>query len=213
MTGVQAWTRPDQRWARRRCRRPGGRAQHPVGVGVGEDAVGVQPRADRLEVLPARVARGERRRRLEVALAPVRPAAVGVGDRLDGAEVGLPRHPAEDVDRDERRCRGRPSGSSSASSPAVKRSSSGKRRRSARPAAFIARSASAAAARGRAYSISVKRTSRGLAKIRSERSTRTPVPATRAASAVERAGSRAAPLRPSRQSASNARLPSSTSST
>ena len=35
-----------------------------------------------------------------MALAPVRAASVLVGDRLDGAEVGLPLHALEGVDRD-----------------------------------------------------------------------------------------------------------------
>src|SRR2546421_513115 len=72
-------------------------------------------------------------------------------------------------------------GLSRASSPATKRSSIGKltwkppeSTRSRTP-----RTAVAACARGMAYSISVKRTSRGLAKTRSERSTRGWDPATR----------------------------------
>ena len=56
------------------------------------DAARVEPRPHRLEAVPLGIARRERRGRLEVALAPVRAAAVVVHDRLDRAEVRLPRH-------------------------------------------------------------------------------------------------------------------------
>ncbi len=50
--------------------------EHPVEVGVGEDPVGVEPVAQRLELLPARVRRREVRGGAGVQLAPVRAAVV-----------------------------------------------------------------------------------------------------------------------------------------
>src|SRR5687767_13760834 len=76
------------------------RAEHPVRVLVREDAVGIELRSHVLEALPFGIAWGERCGRLEVPLAPVRPAAVGAHDRLDYPEVRLPRHAAVHVDRD-----------------------------------------------------------------------------------------------------------------
>ena len=68
-------------------------AEDPVGVLVGEGAAGVQGIAGVLELVPGRVARRQGGGGLEVALAPVGPAAVGIHDRLHRLEVGAPLHP------------------------------------------------------------------------------------------------------------------------
>jgi hypothetical protein len=93
-SGRCAWPAPT------RSVRPTRSTERPASVRVREAPVGVQPRAHRLEALPPRVARRERRGRLEVTLAPVRARVVLVADRLHGAEVRLPRHSARVVDRD-----------------------------------------------------------------------------------------------------------------
>src|SRR2546425_3153161 len=64
------------------------RSQHPARVLVLEDPLGIETGSHRLEAFPFRVAGRERRGRLEMALAPVRPALVVVHDRLDRAKVG-----------------------------------------------------------------------------------------------------------------------------
>src|SRR5687768_3217249 len=67
-------------------RRAGQRAEDAVEIRVAEPAVRIEPRAYGLEAVPLRVARRERRRGLEVHLAPVRTATELVHDRLDAAE-------------------------------------------------------------------------------------------------------------------------------
>src|SRR5437588_7678476 len=76
--------------------------EHAVGVRVCEATFRVQARAHREEALPVGVAPAQRRRRLEVALAPVRAPVELVHDRLDRVEVRLPLHSLEHVHRDER---------------------------------------------------------------------------------------------------------------
>ena len=79
---------------------PGYGPKHPLGVLVGEDAAGVELVADRLEVGEPRVHGRQRRRVLEVALAPMRAAAEGAHDVLDPLEVVAPLHPPVLMDRD-----------------------------------------------------------------------------------------------------------------
>src|SRR3989442_12939624 len=77
-----------------------GVAEHALEIGVAEHPVGVEAITDRDEPIPERVARPERCGGLEVELAPVRAALVGVHDRLHLAEVGLGLELVVDVDGD-----------------------------------------------------------------------------------------------------------------
>ena len=138
--------------------------------------------------VPLGVAIAQRRRRLEVALAPVRAPAEAVHElprrRGSTARTPSPRTCA----RRRRPCRARAPGSAARRRPATKRTSIGKL--TWKPCASISsrtpRTAAAACSRGSAYSISVKRTRRGLANTRSERSTRVCEPATRDTSRLSR---------------------------
>ena len=141
----------------------------------------------RPEALPVGVARRERRGRLEVALAPVRAPVVLVADRLDRAEERLPRPSRGSRAPRCRRSRGRPPGSGTRRRRATKRTSNGKptaRRPALHDVAHRAQRGTPRA--GSAYSISVNRTRRGLAKIRSQRSTRVALPAARATARLMR---------------------------
>ena len=89
---------PTAATARPSSRRGGPRTR--LGVLVGEGAARVELVAGGLELGPARVARRQRLGGLEVALAPVRAAAVVVHDLLDRFEVGAPLHPPVLVDGD-----------------------------------------------------------------------------------------------------------------
>src|SRR2546427_5662854 len=77
-----------------------GVGEHALEIGVAEHPVGVEAITDRDEPIPERVARPERCGGLEVELAPVRAALVGVHDRLHLAEVGLVLELVVDVDGD-----------------------------------------------------------------------------------------------------------------
>ncbi len=85
-------------------------AEDPLRVLVCEGAAGVELVAGGLELGPGRVAGGEGLGRLEVALAPVGAAAVGVHDLLDRLEVGAPLHARGTGARRCRRCRARARG-------------------------------------------------------------------------------------------------------
>src|SRR6266852_3276435 len=63
------------------------RSEHALEVGVAEHSARVEAVAHRDEPIPERVARPQRGGALEMELAPVRAAIVGVHDRLDLAEV------------------------------------------------------------------------------------------------------------------------------
>ena len=75
-------------------------AEHPVQVVVGEDPGRVEPVAHGQEVVELRVGRAQRVRVAVVQLAPVRPAAQRLADRLDGPEVRLVRRAGELVHGD-----------------------------------------------------------------------------------------------------------------
>src|SRR5712692_3683288 len=77
-----------------------GGPEHAVEIRVAEHAVGVEAVAHRYESIPERVARPQGRRGLEVELAPVWAALVGVHDRLHLAKVGLVLEPVVHVDGD-----------------------------------------------------------------------------------------------------------------
>src|SRR5258707_11852928 len=74
--------------------------EHPLEVGVAEHVFRVEALADGVELIPERVALPQRGGGLEMELAPVRAAVVGVHDRLHLAEVGLVLEPVVDVHRD-----------------------------------------------------------------------------------------------------------------
>ena len=99
-TGSSTRCRPTGARARRSSSELADRAEHAVGVGVREAALGVEPGADLVEVAPARVEPLQRLGGLEVALAPVRAPLVVGHDPLDGPEVGLPGRPLVLVDGD-----------------------------------------------------------------------------------------------------------------
>src|SRR4051795_8670780 len=77
-------------------------SQHVADPGVGEAPAGIQRGADALEVVPARVARGQLLVPEEAALAPVRAPAELRERGLDVPERGLIRHPLKDEHGDER---------------------------------------------------------------------------------------------------------------
>ena len=187
--------------------------ENPSDVGVGEAAVGIEAGAHRLEVVPARIARAQRLGGLEVALAPVRAAVVVVHDRLDGAEVRLPCHALEHVDGDVagralvRRAQQRVVGRDEPHLDRERHLEPAPRRSAPSRAAPPRRVRS----RGSAYSISVKRTSRGEAKMRSLRSTRSLRPPSRVTVRLS-CGIRRGSARPARQKAWKAWLVSRTSS-
>ena len=138
------------------------RPQHSIGPGVSEASLGVQPGAHSLEAVPVGVAGTQGRGRLEVALAPMRAPAELVHDRLDRWKYGsqaIPRYMCTAT-----KPLSRPAAVlSSASSGATVRTSIGNG--TAKPRCSIIsstrRTASGVRSRGSAYSISVKRTSRG----------------------------------------------------
>ena len=190
-------------------RAPSG-AEHALQYAFSKRPSGSSSRATACEVVPARGSAGAARARSGMALAPVRAPAERVHQRLDLAEGRLARHPLGTRAR-RRSAVSRPwAGESSASSAATKRSSTGNGTGWRSRISRAPRTASAACSRGIAYSISVKRTSRGLAKMRCDQSTRSRPRGGRAAKRLMRGiarGKRA----PGAAERSNAWLSSSTS--
>ena len=171
----------------------------------------VELRARRLEGVPARVAGRELGGGQERALAPVRPPAERGQRRLHLAERRLVVHALEQVHGHERAVApvgGREQGVVARREAQLDGNETGWRARISRAAS----SPSTAAARGSAYSISSKRTSRGEAKMACDQSTRSRREATEAAKRLRRGISRGR-ARASRLTAWNARLSSSTSLT
>ncbi len=151
----------------------------PVGPRVGEAAVRVQAGTHTHEAIPAGVAVAQAGGRLEMALAPVGSAPELVHDRLDRAEVGPPLHAAIHVHRHEPALppAGRRQEMHRRPPPSSPRSGRGRRSRAAAPSPSRPSPQAPCAPLGRAYSISVKRTRRGLAKIAPELSSRSERPA------------------------------------
>ena len=106
--GVVSHRSHPARSARRASRSRGGRTEHSIGPRIGEasarDRAGARTAWKRSQL---GIARTERGRGLEVALAPVRASVESVHDRLDGTEVGLPVHPAGTCARRRSRSRAR----------------------------------------------------------------------------------------------------------
>ena len=143
---------------------------------------------DALEVVPAGIARSQLRVVQERALAPVRAAlelASAASTSRNAGSYGMPLKTCTATN-----ALSRPwAGESSASSPAVKRSSIGKLTAWRSRAARAARTAATACSRGTLYSISSKRTSRSEAKLpsTSPRARAARRPPTRTGSAADRA--------------------------